>query len=255
MQLANGCGSGTLYTVGGGSGRMLVTLSFFVVGSVFGCLSLPSFLALGGVDPVLASDYLGAVGRAIATLVSIALVAALIVAVARKRDVNCVPSRNYVIGGVVIGLLCVGVFLSAVIRGASPSATRCGARKLRPTRVRSFAFRILAMAGPKARACRIGVVRHVEPDRFRHDVRCDGGGRRHQTFAIAGWPPSKSLLAAGIGGSTDGVRRAVRFRLQHRRLCRRRRLRLAAWLDPVSGGAAGCLIGIRLRPLFGLSRE
>ena len=27
MQLANGCGSGTLYTVGGGSGRMLVTLA------------------------------------------------------------------------------------------------------------------------------------------------------------------------------------------------------------------------------------
>ncbi|MFZ0847121.1 MAG: YeeE/YedE thiosulfate transporter family protein, partial [Pseudolabrys sp.] len=26
MQLANGCGSGTLYTVGGGSGRMLLTL-------------------------------------------------------------------------------------------------------------------------------------------------------------------------------------------------------------------------------------
>src|SRR6478672_12141279 len=32
MQLANGCGSGTLYTVGGGSGRMLVTLLFFVIG-------------------------------------------------------------------------------------------------------------------------------------------------------------------------------------------------------------------------------
>jgi uncharacterized membrane protein YedE/YeeE len=59
MQLANGCGSGTLYTVGGGSGRMLVTLAFFVIGSVFGSLSLPSFLALGGIDPVLASDYLG----------------------------------------------------------------------------------------------------------------------------------------------------------------------------------------------------
>ena len=27
MQLANGCGSGTLYTVGGGSGRMLIALS------------------------------------------------------------------------------------------------------------------------------------------------------------------------------------------------------------------------------------
>src|SRR5512147_1735253 len=33
MQLANGCGSGTLYTVGGGSGRMLLTLAFFIVGS------------------------------------------------------------------------------------------------------------------------------------------------------------------------------------------------------------------------------
>ncbi len=63
MQLANGCGSGTLYTVGGGSGRMLIALLFFVIGSVFGSLSLPSFLALGGVDPVLASDYLGALGR------------------------------------------------------------------------------------------------------------------------------------------------------------------------------------------------
>src|SRR6185369_11399800 len=59
MQLANGCGSGTLYTVGGGSGRMLIALAFFMAGSVLGSLSLPSFLALGGVDPILASDYLG----------------------------------------------------------------------------------------------------------------------------------------------------------------------------------------------------
>src|SRR5262245_1255553 len=54
MQLANGCGSGTLYTMGGGSGRMLVTLALFIVGSVIGSLHLPAFLALGGIDPVLA---------------------------------------------------------------------------------------------------------------------------------------------------------------------------------------------------------
>src|SRR5207302_2721077 len=59
MQLANGCGSGTLYTVGGGSGRMLIALACFIVGSVVGSLHLPAFMALGGVDPVLASDYLG----------------------------------------------------------------------------------------------------------------------------------------------------------------------------------------------------
>src|ERR1043165_8982228 len=71
MQLANGCGSGTLYTAGGGSGRMLIALAFFMVGSVFGSLSLPSFLALGGVDPILASDYLGASGGLVATRASL----------------------------------------------------------------------------------------------------------------------------------------------------------------------------------------
>ena len=64
MQLANGCGSGTLYTAGGGSGRMLIALALFIVGSVIGSLHLPAFLALGGIDPVLASNYFGAVGRA-----------------------------------------------------------------------------------------------------------------------------------------------------------------------------------------------
>lgn len=40
MQLGGGCGSGTLFTVGGGNTRMVVTLSFFVVGSVIGVLHL-----------------------------------------------------------------------------------------------------------------------------------------------------------------------------------------------------------------------
>ena len=88
MQLANGCGSGTLYTVGGGSGRMLIALLFFVIGSVFGSLSLPAFLALGGIDPVLASDYFGAWGGLAVTLASLAVAAAIIIAVARARGAN-----------------------------------------------------------------------------------------------------------------------------------------------------------------------
>ena len=72
MQLANGCGSGTLYTAGGGSGRMLITLALFIVGSVIGSLHLPAFLALGGIDPVLASNYFGPWGGLAVTLASIA---------------------------------------------------------------------------------------------------------------------------------------------------------------------------------------
>ena len=85
MQLANGCGSGTLYTAGGGSGRMLVTLAFFILGSVIGSLHLPAFLALGGIDPVIASAYAGPWGGLALTLASLALAAVLIVAVARRR--------------------------------------------------------------------------------------------------------------------------------------------------------------------------
>lgn len=36
MQLGGGCASGTLFSVGGGSTRMLVTLFFFIIGSVVG---------------------------------------------------------------------------------------------------------------------------------------------------------------------------------------------------------------------------
>jgi uncharacterized membrane protein YedE/YeeE len=41
MQLGGGCASGTLYTVGGGSTRMTVTLFGFIAGSVLGAWSLP----------------------------------------------------------------------------------------------------------------------------------------------------------------------------------------------------------------------
>jgi len=41
MQLGGGCASGTLFTVGGGSSRMLVTLAFFIVGSVVGTAHAP----------------------------------------------------------------------------------------------------------------------------------------------------------------------------------------------------------------------
>ncbi len=48
MQLGGGCASGTLYTVGGGSPRMLATLAFFLVGSLLGAAHLPWWLSLPG---------------------------------------------------------------------------------------------------------------------------------------------------------------------------------------------------------------
>ncbi len=41
MQLANGCASGTLYALGGGSTRMMIVFPFFLVGSLWGSADLP----------------------------------------------------------------------------------------------------------------------------------------------------------------------------------------------------------------------
>lgn len=46
MQLGGGCGSGTLFTVGSGNTKMLITLAFFIIGATVGSLHLPWWLAL-----------------------------------------------------------------------------------------------------------------------------------------------------------------------------------------------------------------
>ena len=52
MQLGGGCASGTLFTAGGGSVRMLVTLLFFIVGSVFGVMHQAWWKALPSLEPI-----------------------------------------------------------------------------------------------------------------------------------------------------------------------------------------------------------
>jgi uncharacterized protein len=75
MQLAGGCASGTLYTVGGGNTRMLITLLAFIAGSVLGTAHMPwwsaaatakpiSLIAVFGVWPALASSQAAFAGLA-----------------------------------------------------------------------------------------------------------------------------------------------------------------------------------------------
>jgi uncharacterized membrane protein YedE/YeeE len=225
MQLANGCGSGTLYTVGGGSGRMLIALLFFIIGSVLGSVSLPPFLALGGIDPVLASDYLGPWGGLAATLLSIAVAAAIMAAIARRRGANWRPSRNYVIGGVIIGLLCVFVFAF----GGHPWSVTFG----------YTLWGAKAMAGPQAGAGQFGALRHVEPHRLRHAVRRHGRGRRGQALRAQCMAADEVAARRRHRRVADGLGRAPRLRLQHRRLRRRNRVRLGARLGLVRRLPAG----------------
>jgi uncharacterized protein len=256
MQLANGCGSGTLYTVGGGSGRMLIALLFFVIGSVVGSLSLPAFLALGGVDPILASDYLGAWGGLVVTLASIAVAALLIGAVARKRGADFMPSRNYVIGGISIGILCIIVFAA----GGHPWSvtfgyTVWGAKAATALGLDLSHAEFWQWPGPKHALAESVLSDTSSLTDFGMLFGAMAAAAAAKPFAANPWPPAKSLLAAGIGGSLMGWGARLGFGCN-----------IGAFVGGVASGSLhgwvwflaalpGCLIGIRLRPLFGLSRD
>jgi uncharacterized membrane protein YedE/YeeE len=84
MQLGGGCASGTLYTVGGGSARMIVTLLFFIVGSVIGTAHMAWWSAQPAMAP---TSLVTAMGPWIGLAVSLALFGAIgwITIVAEKR--------------------------------------------------------------------------------------------------------------------------------------------------------------------------
>lgn len=256
MQLANGCGSGTLYTVGGGSGRMLITLAFFIVGSVFGSLSLPSFLALGGVNPVLASDYLGPWGGLLVTLASIALAAAIMATVAKKRGANFMPSRTYIVGGIVIGVLCIAVFFA----GGHPWSVTFGYTVWGGKIFAALGFdfsqaEFWQWPGPK-RALTGSVLSDTSSlTDFGMIFGAMAAAAATKRYAAAAWPPVGSLLAAAIGGLLCGWGARIGFGCN-----------IGAFIGGVASGSLhgwiwflaalpGCMIGIRLRPLFGMSRE
>jgi len=52
MQIGGGCASGTLYAAGGGGARPMVTLVFFVVGSLIGSAHVPWWVAQGDLGTV-----------------------------------------------------------------------------------------------------------------------------------------------------------------------------------------------------------
>jgi uncharacterized membrane protein YedE/YeeE len=256
MQLANGCGSGVLYTAGGGSGRMLVALAFFVIGSVLGSLSLPPVLALGGVDPVLAADYFGPWGGLAVTLLSLAAVAAVVVAIARKRGANFIPSRNYIIGGVVIGLLCIFVFVA----GGHPWSvtfgyTVWGAKLATLAGVDLTQYGFWQWDGPRHALASSVLSDTSSLTDFGMLFGAMAAAAATKPFARTQWPPLGSLLAAAVGGLICGWGARLGFGCN-----------IGAFVGGIASGSlhgwvwfamalAGSFVGIRLRPLFGLARD
>lgn len=79
MQLGGGCASGTLFTVGGGNARMVITLLFFIVGSVLGTFHWGLWQEVPSLAPFsLLENYggIGAIGISFALFAAVWLAAA-----------------------------------------------------------------------------------------------------------------------------------------------------------------------------------
>lgn len=111
MQLADGCGSGTLYKAGVGTPMSFAVLPTFAIGSFVGASHQPAWIALGGYEPVSLLDHLGLPAATILTVAGCALVAYLAARGAKKRlketgrPVQLTWARRWWVGALVLAVL------------------------------------------------------------------------------------------------------------------------------------------------------
>ncbi|MFN4061814.1 MAG: YeeE/YedE family protein [Paracoccus hibiscisoli] len=85
MQLGGGCASGTLFTAGGGNARMLITLVFFIVGSLLGTVHFDWWASLPSLEPAALWQPFGAWGGIALSLAIFGAIALLTTRVERRR--------------------------------------------------------------------------------------------------------------------------------------------------------------------------
>src|SRR5688572_27331670 len=113
MQVADGCGSGTLYKAGLGNGFSLAVLPGFIAGSFLGAAHLDRWLALGSLPPVSLPEHLG-VGMTLMAQLAVLGVLAMWLWRKRKRTDTTWKGRGIYIAAV---LLAVFGVLNLIIAG------------------------------------------------------------------------------------------------------------------------------------------
>jgi len=253
MQLANGCGSGVLFSFGGGSGRMMVALPFFILGSLLGSFLLPTALGWGSLGQVPIAG--GAGGSDLAGLAVnlglIALAGGGFFWLGHRRG-EAMP-RRLVAGTVIIAILCWLVFiLSGNPWGVTFGFTLWGAKIAAALGVPVDSFAFWQWPGPR-RALEHSVLADVSSLMDFGMVlgagamAAAGGALRRQT-----WPDARQLAGAALGGILMGIGARLGFGCN-----------IGAFLAGIASGSlhgwvwfamamAGSWVGIRARPRFGM---
>ncbi len=274
MQLGGGCGSGTLFTVGAGNIRMVITLVFFIVGTVAGSIHLPWWLDQPGFDPVPLVATLGVSGAILAQWIGLGLIALWVNRVERKShgsvergELLWQAQGHGVFRTLVSGrwpftwailILAVGNALTLAIGGAPWSITFAfnvwGAKALEAIGVNMGQFEFWQWQYP-AMALKDSVLTNI-PSVMNFGLLLGAmlaaGLANRFNEASRNRPESRQFLAAVVGGLLLGYGARLGFGCNIGALFSGiASVSLHAWVW-FACAFAGSLIGIRLRPWFRL---
>ncbi|MGH6761078.1 MAG: YeeE/YedE family protein [Phyllobacterium sp.] len=268
MQLGGGCGSGTLFTVGGGSARMLATLAFFVVGAVIGTAHLPWWLALPSLPEISLGRTLGVPFALTLTLGGLAAVSWLTILIERRSHGSLEQTKQPPRNGLarllhgswpIIGaglLLAIGNIATLLIAGHPWSVTfgfgLWGAKIGQAAGLPIETWAFWNWPGP-AKALNSSVLADVTSVmNFGIILGAGLAAGLAGKFAPKAKVPFASFLAAAIGGVLMGYGARLSFGCN-----------IGALFSGIASGSvhgwlwfaaafAGSFVGIALRPLFGL---
>ena len=94
MQLGGACASGTLFTVGGGNTRMLITLAAFIAGSVLGAWHWSAWQDVPGFEPVSLLERFGVIAAIIISLVLFTVIWMGTAFIERRKHGNLTSIRS-----------------------------------------------------------------------------------------------------------------------------------------------------------------
>ena len=271
MQLGGGCASGTLYTMGGGNTRMLVTLAAFIAGSTVGALQLPWWSAQPNFGAVSLIDQLGWLPALGLSLLLFAGIAAVTVWAEKRRHgrlVGSIKARRRglerflhgpwpLVAGAVA--LAIGNFATLYLAGRPWGVTSAfalwGSKIVAATGVdvASWAYwQVPARAQALHESVFADITSVMDFGLVLGAMMAAGlAGKFSPTWSV----PARSLVAAVIGGLLLGYGARLAYGCN-----------IGAYFSGISSASlhgwlwlaaafVGSVLGTRLRPLFGLSVE
>lgn len=268
MQLGGGCGSGTLFTVGGGSARMLITFVFFIIGAVIGTAHLPMWFELPSLPPISLGREYGIGGGLAVTFGGLALVALLTIWVEKRAHgglevVSTAPREGlarFIHGPwpmIWTGLLLAGLNVATLLIAGHPWSITFGfglwgAKIAQVMGIPVETWEFWNWAGP-ARALGNSVLQdNTSVMNFGIVIGAAFAAALAGKFAPKVSVPVASLIAAAIGGLLMGYGARLAFGCN-----------IGAFFSGIASGSvhgwlwfvlafAGSWIGIALRPVFGM---